>query len=106
MNRGHRWTLILLILVLAAALTAGAFRPLRAQEGVGQHVVRPGETLYCIGRGYGVSPWAIAQANGLFVLAGLSVGQVLTIPAGSWPNMPPGPVCARQFGEGAASAAT
>ncbi|HLF26588.1 MAG TPA: LysM peptidoglycan-binding domain-containing protein [Anaerolineae bacterium] len=63
----------------------------------GRHVVRAGETLYCIGRAYGVSPWAIATTNRLFSPYRLFVGQVLTIPNVPWTNIPAGPVCARQF---------
>src|SRR5512136_2443006 len=29
------------------------------------HCVQPGEWLYCIGRAYQVTPWAIAQASGI-----------------------------------------
>lgn len=103
MNRIHGWVLAL---VLVVSLGAGALRPLWAQAALGTHTVQPGETLYCIGRGYGVSPWDIARANGLLVLAGLRVGQVLAIPEGEWPNQPAGPTCARQFGEGAVPPAT
>jgi LysM repeat protein len=63
----------------------------------GKHVVRAGETLYCIGRAYGVSPWAIASANGIYRPYRLYIGQVLSIPNVPWTNIPAGPVCARQF---------
>lgn len=63
----------------------------------GKHIVRAGETLYCIGRAYTVSPWAIATTNGLYPPYRLYVGQVLTIPNVPWTNIPAGPVCARQF---------
>src|SRR5512143_3084833 len=29
------------------------------------HCVQPGEWLYCVGRAYQVTPWAIAQASGI-----------------------------------------
>ena len=64
----------------------------------GKHIVRAGETLFCIGRAYSVSPWAIAQANNLYSPYRLYVGQVLAIPNVPWTNIPAGPVCARQFG--------
>jgi len=64
---------------------------------LGQHIVRGGETLFCIGRGYGVLPSAIAQANGLAAPYTLSPGQALGIPAVRWYGIPSGPVCARQF---------
>jgi LysM repeat protein len=64
---------------------------------LGQHVVRPGETLFCIARGYGILPDAIAQANGLTSPFTLTVGQALRMPAVQWVNISPGPVCAPQF---------
>jgi len=63
----------------------------------GKHTVRAGETLYCIGRGYGVSPWAIASTNRIFSPYRLFIGQVLTIPNVPWTTIPAGPTCARQF---------
>jgi LysM repeat protein len=84
-------------LVLEFSLSVALFTPIKALPSLGQHTVLPGETLYCIGRGYGVTPWAIAQANGLAVLARLYVGQVLSIPAVPWTPIPPGPSCAPQF---------
>ena len=78
----------------SAAPTGGSGLP----AGIlGRHTVQPGETLYCIGRGYAVAPEAIAQANGLGATGALSAGQVLDIPAVRWDNVPPGPVCAPQF---------
>lgn len=63
----------------------------------GRHVVRQGETLFCIGRGYGVLPWAIASTNRIFAPYRLFIGQVLTIPNVPWTTIPAGPTCARQF---------
>ncbi len=63
----------------------------------GLHVVRAGETLFCIGRAYGVLPWAIATTNRIFAPYRLFPGQVLTIPNVPWSNIPAGPICARQF---------
>lgn len=63
----------------------------------GRHVVRAGETLFCIGRAYGVLPWAIAATNRIFAPYRLFPGQVLTIPNVPWSNIPAGPTCARQF---------
>jgi peptidoglycan endopeptidase LytF len=66
---------------------------------LGYHTVRAGETLFCIGRAYGVDPYAIAAQNGIVNPGLIRIGQVLAIP-----NVPralgPGPVCARQFGTG------
>ncbi len=64
---------------------------------IGQHVVQSGETLYCIGRAYGVQPNTIAQANALVSPFTLYLGQVLNIPAVPWAVIPPGPTCKPQF---------
>ncbi len=52
-------------LVLAASVSASAPTEKPAAGGGRWHLVRWGETLYSIGRMYGVSYWAIAQANGI-----------------------------------------
>ena len=64
---------------------------------LGHHTVRPGETLYCIGRAYGVDPWAIATQNVIVHANVIHPGTVLAIPDVPAP-LPSGPVCARQFG--------
>jgi LysM repeat protein len=48
------------------------------------HTVRPGETLFSIGRLYGVNPYAIASANHLYNANRIYIGQCLYIPASSW----------------------
>jgi len=48
------------------------------------HTVRPGETLFSIGRLYGVNPYAIASANRLYNPNHIYIGQCLYIPASSW----------------------
>ena len=45
------------------------------------HAVRYGETLFSIGRLYGVNPWAIARANCLINPNIIFAGQVLCLPA-------------------------
>jgi LysM repeat protein len=45
------------------------------------HVVQPGETIYAIGRLYGVSPEAIIKANNLANPNFIKPGDTLTIPA-------------------------
>ena len=45
------------------------------------HIVQSGDTVYSIGRQYGVDPQAIINANSLANPNALSVGQQLTIPA-------------------------
>lgn len=64
---------------------------------LGEHHVALGESISCIGRAYGVSPKAIADANGIDLVSELQVGQVLRIPASQWTNMSEGPVCLPQF---------
>jgi LysM repeat protein len=64
---------------------------------LGTHRVQAGETLFCIGRGYGVVPEAIALVNNLSPTARLTPGQALRIPAARWTNIQPGPICAPQF---------
>jgi LysM repeat protein len=66
---------------------------------LGYHTVRYRETLYCIGRAYAVSPWAIATENRLAYPYRLRVSQSLAIPNVPW-KVGYGPVCARQFGGG------
>lgn len=44
------------------------------------HYISYGETLSGIAAWYGVSPWAIAQANGLYNLNHIYAGQYLCIP--------------------------
>jgi LysM repeat protein len=84
------------LLVLSLALLA--VQTTFAQSGaLGQHTVRRGETLFCLGRAYRVDPRAIAEANNLRPPYRLSVGQLLTIPAVRWERVPGGPTCAAQF---------
>ncbi len=53
----------------------------RPHPGCGAyHTVHYGQTLYGIGRHYGVSPWAIAAANGIYNLNRIYAGQRLCIP--------------------------
>jgi LysM repeat protein len=56
----------------------------------GGYVVQPGDTLYSIARRYGVTVWAIAQANGIRDLGRIYVGQRLVIP-GQTPAPTPAP---------------
>lgn len=51
-----------------------------ASAKAGSHDVEPGDTLFSLGRKYGVSPYAIASANGLAKDTGLKLGQTLKIP--------------------------
>jgi LysM repeat protein len=66
---------------------------------LGYHTVRSGETLYCIGRAYGVDPYAIARQNGILNPNVIRAGHVLAIP--NVPRaLPPGRICPRQFNGG------
>jgi len=81
----------LLILQLVVGVTTALADP-------GWHQVRWGETLFSIGRMYGVNPYAIAAANGLPNPNYIQGGQWLYIPRpgpgpGPVPGPGPGPWC-------------
>lgn len=59
------------------------------------HVVRPGETVFCIARAYGVDPWAIVAQNGIVNPNTVYPGTVLAIP-NVYASIPPGPTCTPQ----------
>ena len=69
----------------------------KPSDVLGIHVVLWGEWLYCIGRAYGVSPWAIAKTNGIWWPYIIFPYQKLTIPNVPWIPVPPGRVCKAQF---------
>ena len=56
--------------------------PVKKASG-GRHTVRGGETLFSLGRKYGVSPYAIADLNDLPHDQTLNVGQSLRLPGGT-----------------------
>lgn len=64
---------------------------------VGTHVVAAGETLYCIGRAYKITPWSIAEANNLWWPYTIYPSQSLTIVYDPWTSIPSGPTCTPQF---------
>jgi len=68
---------IVSLLAVAPAMAAPAPSPVAAP---GYHMVRVGETLFSIGRLYGVNPWAIASANHLHDASRIYAGQWLYIP--------------------------
>ena len=88
----------LMMLVVVLALTVAMVVPVVAAPAsqtpapppLGTHTVQQGEWLYCIGRAYQVSPWAIASANYIPWPYWVYPGQVLTIPATPWYNIPAG----------------
>lgn len=69
------WVLLLVLLALALPLVAYADSP--------THLVQAGETLYSIARQYGISPQALASANGITTQSWVYVGQRLVIPGSS-----------------------
>jgi LysM repeat protein len=73
------------------------FTPIPPAPIIGQHTVLGGETIFCIGRAYGVLPGAIAQANGLPPPFTVFPGERLSIPEVQWRDILPGPVCPPQF---------
>ena len=89
-----------LLTTAVAVLLAFSVRPVAGEPAewtiLGYHVVRPGETLFCIGRAYGVSPWAIATQNGIINPNLIHPGLSLAIPD-VYVTLPFGPVCTPQF---------
>lgn len=73
---------VIALLLVALASSAAYARP--TQCTVTYHTVRPGETLYSIGRHYGVSPMAIASYNGIVNPNRIYAWQVLAIPCGTY----------------------
>jgi LysM repeat protein len=76
-----------LLIARGAAASAPSGRPASA---AGTYVVKRGDTLSAIGLRYGVTVWAIVQANGLSSANLIFAGQQLVIPgaAGSAPAAP------------------
>ena len=87
----RRRMLVLVSVVLASLLVTTSVAaapvsssPALATSGAARyHVVRPGETLFSIGRLYGVNPSAIASANHLYNPNRIYIGQGLYIPPSS-----------------------
>lgn len=89
--RFQRTFLVSLVIALLLFLTGGT-SPLEAHGSYGNcqwHYVQRGETLSSIGRWYGVSSRAIAQANGLANPNLIWTGSSLCIPVGNAPYQPP-----------------
>ena len=77
-----RKTIIILVIVLILGLlTTSVGYAAPPAYGPVYHYVRHGETLFSIGRLYGVNPYAIAQANGIPNPNRIYAGQWLLIPA-------------------------
>jgi len=73
--------LTVIIVVVALQLSVAS---IASAAGETYHRVRYGETLYSIGRSYGVSPYRIADANNLRNPNYIYAGQVLHIPSGGY----------------------
>lgn len=69
---------VIIPLTRITGVNAEQLKPASA-DGATLHEVKPGETLYAIGRQYGVTPEAIQSANGGLPL-GLKAGTTLRIP--------------------------
>jgi len=79
---------IVLLLQLIIGATIGEAAPPACEPAY--HKVRWGETLYSIARRYGVSVWAIAQANGIRNPNCIYACQTLLIPCPCWYPQPCG----------------
>lgn len=66
--------------VRAEATSAPAASGQSLASNGGTHTVRPGETLYSLGRAYDVSPSQVASANGFSMSHHLKVGEKVRIP--------------------------
>jgi len=86
---------VLALLLAALLFTAPAAYASPSEAVICNHVVQPGETIYCIARAYGVSPWAIASQNGLVNPNLIYPGQVLAIPD-TYQALSAGPTCVSQ----------
>jgi LysM repeat protein len=65
--------------------------PAPANWGGCWYVVRRGDTLFSIGMRYGVSPWYLAQINGLYNPNLIFACMTLTVPCDQHPPKPPRP---------------
>jgi LysM repeat protein len=82
---------VAVLVVLLLALTV----PVALASGGTYHTVRYGETLFSIGRYYGVNPYSIANTNNLYNPNHIYAGQVLYIPSSSYYDG-----CSSDYGNG------
>lgn len=78
-------------LVLLAFVLCAFLFPAAARADSPTHVVAYGETLYSIARQYGVSPQALASANGITTQSWVYAGQRLVIPTNASTQNNPSP---------------
>ena len=78
----RKMTIILAAVLILGLLTTTVGYAAPPAYGPVYHRVSRGETLFSIGRRYGVNPYAIARANGLPNPNRIYAGQVLLIPTG------------------------
>jgi len=72
---------IIAVLVLVQMMFVSPSAAAPPASGSDYYVVQDGDTLFSIGWLYGVNPYAIAEANGLYNPNYIYAGQVLYIPA-------------------------
>jgi LysM repeat protein len=86
---------LLLVLGLLLLFSMPVYAQPKADGIIVNHVVKAGETIYCIARAYKVSPAAIIKTNMIPAPSWIYPGQVLAIP--NVPALlPAGHTCARQ----------
>ncbi len=76
-------TIIFVVMLLQLVIVSVSYAAPPASGGT-YHTVRYGETLFSIGRHYGVNPYHIAEVNGLYDPNYIYAGQVLYIPSGDY----------------------
>jgi LysM repeat protein len=89
-------SVLVAVFVTLLAVSSPVYARPEALVTLGYHTVQSGETLYCISRAYGVSPWSVASYNGILNPNRIYPGLVLAIPD-AYTALPAGPTCARQF---------
>jgi murein DD-endopeptidase MepM/ murein hydrolase activator NlpD len=83
MPGGARFAQVITKPVVEAQAEAVIKAPVTKFKAGASHTVASGDTLFSLGRKYGVSPFTIADLNGLSRSKALSLGQQLRIPAGA-----------------------
>jgi len=89
----RRMSLVIALALVASLWLTSVASAAPAQSGGFWHQVQRGQTVFAIARLYGVSPYALASANGLANWNRIYAGQWLWIPSGI--SYTPGRSCAR-----------